>query len=103
MDNTRFALLFPCSSRLFSLTLLTVVREVSADEKKADKNNKITTVINCTIFWGCMSKMYVTPFCKNVMERILHYLLFYVKFIEISSYIFHKYLMVYLVGEKDIW
>jgi hypothetical protein len=47
MDRRRLALLFPSSASVLSLILLTQVIAVSAEEKKADNNNRITKIINC--------------------------------------------------------
>ena len=44
---TVLARLFPSSSRFLMRILLTVVRAVSAEEKKADKINRIHSTINC--------------------------------------------------------
>ena len=44
---TIFARLFPSSAKERILILFTVVKLVSADEKKADKNNKIINTIIC--------------------------------------------------------
>jgi hypothetical protein len=44
--RTRPALLFPSSDRAFILTLLAVIRAVSADEKKADKRTSSTNTVS---------------------------------------------------------
>ena len=42
----------PSSARLLILSLLTVVRAVSADEKKADSASNISKIINCVTSLG---------------------------------------------------
>ena len=39
--------MIPSSASVFRRTLLTVVKAVSAEEKKPDKNNKIIRINNC--------------------------------------------------------
>ena len=46
---TRAALLLPSSTKDSTLILFTVINEVSADEKNADKTNKITIAISWMI------------------------------------------------------
>ena len=53
------ACLFPSSARALSLTLFTVVRAVSAEEKKADKNTRISNENNCMT--PSVSKTKITP------------------------------------------
>ena len=54
-----FALLFPSSARVLSLTLFTVVSDVSAEEKNADNKTKIISAISCMT--PSVSKIKITP------------------------------------------
>ena len=57
--RTRWAFLLPSSARDFILILLQVTKDVSADEKNADKAISITSAIICTIILGSKKS---TPF-----------------------------------------
>ena len=46
-DTTTFAVLLPSSARVRIRILFTVVKHVSADEKNAESNNKITNTTIC--------------------------------------------------------
>ena len=59
-SRTAWARLLPSSARLRILSLLEVVRAVSADEKKAERASKITRMISCNTSLG--SKRESTPF-----------------------------------------
>ena len=52
MRSTRAARLFPDSARVRIRILLTVVSAVSAEEKNAERNNKIIIAISCPISPG---------------------------------------------------
>ena len=72
---TVFARLFPSSAKERILILFTVVKHVSADEKKADNNNKIISTITCTIvpcgFVAALGSTYKSLLC---FEKINIYL-----------------------------
>ena len=55
-----WALLSPSSASVLRRTLLTVVKAVSAEEKKPDKNNKINNANNCMT--PSVSKIKLTPY-----------------------------------------
>lgn len=70
ISKTRFARLSPSSAMLLSRILLEVVRAVSAEEKKADNNNKIITISNCMT--SLVSK-YISPFDnRHVLGKNLY-------------------------------
>jgi hypothetical protein len=48
MPRTKAALLFPSSARAFILTLLTVIKAVSADEKKPERRTSTKSTISLT-------------------------------------------------------